>query len=155
MTLDPPHERVHPKDAFSASTTGWGSPSPSLMAGFDPYGPDETGTDIAIYFSPVEERHQGRANVVFLDGHVESQTLQGLGYVVTPYISSGTVDAAYNGMNVAWPQYVKNTVVNPTPGTLPFGTGSSTTTGITNLSNNRLFTGSGRDEALSLYFNVQ
>jgi prepilin-type processing-associated H-X9-DG protein len=82
MTLDPPHQRVHPTDAFSTSTTGWGSPSPSLLQGFDPNGPDETGTDILIYFSPAEERHQGRANVVFLDGHAESHTLQELGYVV-------------------------------------------------------------------------
>ena len=58
MTLDPPHQRVHPTDAFSTSTAAWGSPSPSLMAGFDPNGPDETGTDIQIYFSPAEERHK-------------------------------------------------------------------------------------------------
>ncbi len=29
MTLDPPHERVQPPDAFSTSTPAWGSPSPS------------------------------------------------------------------------------------------------------------------------------
>jgi prepilin-type N-terminal cleavage/methylation domain-containing protein/prepilin-type processing-associated H-X9-DG protein len=143
MTLDPPHERVHPKDAFSNSTAGWGSPSPALMQGFDPYGPDETGTDIAIYFSPAEERHRGRANVVFLDGHSESLTLQELGYVV---------DA--NG--VALPQYVQDPVLNPTPGTIPYDNTASSAGGTTtNVSNNRLWTGIGRDEALSRYFNVR
>ena len=36
-----------------------------------------------IYFSSAEARHDGRANVVFLDDHVESLTLQDLGYVVS------------------------------------------------------------------------
>ncbi len=162
MTLDPPHQRVHPKDAFSSSTTGWGSPSPALMAGYDPNGPDETGTDIAIYFSPAEERHNGRANVVFLDGHVESHTLQELGYVVSPYTYS-TTNAATGKVttittNVAWPEYLSNTLVNPTPGTLPFGNTSGYTSAssyINNVSDNHLWTGTGRDEALSQYFNVQ
>jgi prepilin-type processing-associated H-X9-DG protein/prepilin-type N-terminal cleavage/methylation domain-containing protein len=140
MTLDPPHQRVHPTDAFSTSTAAWGSPSPALLQGFDPNGPDETGTDIAIYFSPAEERHQGRANVVFLDGHAESHTLQELGYVV-------------DDKGVALPQYVKDAVLNPNPGTLPFGNTASGTTN--NVSDNRLWTGSGRDEALSRFFNVQ
>ena len=143
MTLDPPHMRKHPTDAFSTSIVGWGSPSPALMVGFDPYGPDETGTDIAIYFSPAEERHQGRANVVFLDGHTESLTLQDLGYVVDP-------------TGVALPQYVSHPTLNPTPGTLPFGnTASSANSTTTNISNNRLWTGTGRDEAISAYFNAQ
>ena len=143
MTLDPPHMRVHPTDPFSASTAGWGSPSPALMAGFDPYGPDETGTDIAIYFSPADARHNGRANVVFLDGHAESLALQDLGYVL---------DA--NG--VPLPQYVKDPVLNPTPGTLPFGNTASATSGTsTNISNNRLWTGTGRDEVLSKYFSTK
>ncbi len=143
MTLDPPHQRVRPADPFSTSTVGWGSPSPSLMKDFDPNGPDETGTDIVIYFSPVEERHQGRANVVFLDGHVESHTLQELGYVV-------------NSKGVAQPQYIADPVLNPTPGTLPFGNTASSASGTTNnISDNHLWTGTGRDEALSLYFNTQ
>jgi prepilin-type N-terminal cleavage/methylation domain-containing protein/prepilin-type processing-associated H-X9-DG protein len=77
MTLDPPHMRKR----LNGSTVN--SPSPSALPGYDPYGPDETGTDIEIYFSPVESRHNGRGNVVFLDGHVESQTLEDLGYVVS------------------------------------------------------------------------
>jgi prepilin-type processing-associated H-X9-DG protein/prepilin-type N-terminal cleavage/methylation domain-containing protein len=164
MTLDPPHQRVHPKDAFSSSTTNWGSPSPSLMAGYDPNGPDETGTDIVIYFSPAEERHNGRANVVFLDGHVESHTLQELGYVVTPYtytytnpVNSTTTTTSIT-TNVAWPQYMTNATVNPTPGTLPFGNTSGVTSSaayINNVSDNHLWTGTGRDEALSQYFNQQ
>ncbi len=162
MTLDPPHERVQPPDAYSTSTAAWGSPSPSLMKGFDPYGPDETGTDIVIYFSPAEERHNGRANVIFLDGHTESHTLQELGYVVTPYTYTytqtvGNTTKTYTSTaNVAWPQYLQSSTVNPTPGTLPFGTQSSQSLGtITNVSDNHLWTGTGRDEVLSQYFGTQ
>jgi prepilin-type processing-associated H-X9-DG protein len=143
MTLDPPHQRVRPADAFSTSTAAWGSPSPSLLTGFDPNGPDEIGSDIVIYFSPAEERHQGRANVVFLDGHTESHTLQELGYVV-------------DGKGVALPQYVRDSVLNPTPGTIPFGNTANSAIGTTNnVSDNHLWTGNGRDEALSNYFKVQ
>ena len=172
MTLDPPHERVHPTDSFSGSTTGWGSPSPSLTAGFDPFGPDETGTDIVIYNSPVEERHNGRANVVFLDGHVENHTLQDLGYVVATVTSGmsfplgavGSLPAKYVGTEIAWPQYIPNASINLpaglTPAQLPFGTpafanAATGVAGVNNLSNNRYFTGQGRDEVLSQYFNVQ
>jgi prepilin-type processing-associated H-X9-DG protein len=77
MTLDPPHMRKRPAGSGNVS-----SPSPMTLPGFDPYGPDETGTDIVIYFSPAEARHRGRANVVFLDGHCETRTLDALGYVV-------------------------------------------------------------------------
>jgi prepilin-type processing-associated H-X9-DG protein len=76
MTLDPPHMRVRPDNSQVVR------PDPPTYPGFDPYGPDETGTDIQIYFSPAEDRHLGYANVVFLDGHTESLTLEGLGYVV-------------------------------------------------------------------------
>ncbi len=162
MTLDPPHQRVHPIDAYSTSTAAWGSPSPSLMKGYDPNGPDETGTDIQIYFSPAEERHNGRANVVFLDGHVESHTLQELGYVVTPttytYTNPTTAKTTTITTNVAWPQYLTNALVNPTPGTLPFGNVSgvtATAANINNVSDNHLWTGTGRDEVLSNYYNVQ
>jgi prepilin-type processing-associated H-X9-DG protein len=75
MTLDPPHMKPRTSGVVD-------SPSPSRRAGFDPYGPDETGTDIVIFFSPAEARHFDRANVVFLDGHTESLTLEDLGYVV-------------------------------------------------------------------------
>jgi len=81
MTLDPPHMRKRPDGATV------NSPSPSALPGYDPYGPDETGTDLTVYFSPADPRHNGRANVVFLDGHVESQTLEDLGYVVTNAIA--------------------------------------------------------------------
>lgn len=77
MTLDPPHMRPRP-DGLTVD-----SPTPSKVAGFDPYGPDETGTDIVVYFSPAEPRHNGRANIAFLDGHVEGLALEELGYVVT------------------------------------------------------------------------
>ena len=93
MTLDPPHMRPRTSGVVD-------SPSPSRAAGFDPYGPDETGTDIQIFFSPAEERHNGRANVVFLDGHVDSLTLADLGYKVVdgvaqpqPADTSGTFPA--------------------------------------------------------------
>jgi prepilin-type processing-associated H-X9-DG protein len=49
-------------------------------AGVNPYGPDEGTPDIVVPFSPAEARHSGRANVVFLDGHVESRALADLGY---------------------------------------------------------------------------
>ncbi len=118
MTLDPPHMRVRPDKSQVVR------PDPPTYAGFDPYGPDETGTDIQIYFSPAEDRHFGRANVVFLDGHTESLTLEGLGYVV---------DA--NG--VATPQAeltasAGGTVTGPFH-PLPWG-------------DNRLWTGAGYDE---------
>lgn len=77
MTLDPPHMRKR-----RPGTGNVNSPSPATLPGFDPYGPDETGTDITIYFSPAEIRHNGRANVVYLDGHCESLTLEAMGYVV-------------------------------------------------------------------------
>lgn len=130
------------------------------MKGFDPNGPDETGTDIQIFFSPAEERHNGRANVVMLDGHVESHTLQELGYVVTPYTythtNPTTAKTSTLTTNVAWPQYLSNTLVNPNPGTLPFGQTSTFSAGTTNnVSDNHLWTGTGRDEALSQYFNTQ
>ncbi|MEI8372870.1 MAG: DUF1559 domain-containing protein [Planctomycetota bacterium] len=111
MTLDPPHMRVRKSGVVD-------SPSPSRAAGFDPYGPDETGTDIQVYFSPAEDRHNGRANVVFLDGHVESLTLEDLGYVVV------------NG--VAQPQDTSITFP-ANPKALFWG-------------NNRLWTGTGFDE---------
>jgi prepilin-type N-terminal cleavage/methylation domain-containing protein/prepilin-type processing-associated H-X9-DG protein len=76
MTLDPPHMRVRADNSQVTRS------DPPTYAGFDPYGPDETGTDIQIYFSPAEDRHLGMANVVFLDGHCESLTLKGLGYMV-------------------------------------------------------------------------
>lgn len=195
MTLDPPHQRVHPLDSWSGAgtTSGWGSPSPSLGAGtltvyggttttvnvnFDPYGPDETGTDIVIYNSPVEERHNGRGNVVFVDGHVENHTLQDLGYVVTPLPTglantffqapSDTAFPAaalatnlvnnFTGVNMAWPDYLTNATVNATPWTVPYGTVSGTDAAgdgfIENMSTNRYFTGDGRDES-SRYFNVK
>jgi prepilin-type processing-associated H-X9-DG protein/prepilin-type N-terminal cleavage/methylation domain-containing protein len=74
MTLDGPHERKR-SDGQNVN-----SPSPMCYPGFDPYGPDEVGTDIQIYFSPAEPRHNNRANVVFCDGHVESLSLTDLGY---------------------------------------------------------------------------
>jgi prepilin-type processing-associated H-X9-DG protein len=78
MTLDPPHMRRRPAGSGNVN-----SPSPATLPGFDPYGPDETGTDIVIFFSPADARHNGRANVVFLDGHTEGLTLEALGYVVS------------------------------------------------------------------------
>src|SRR5262249_18708216 len=52
------------------------------LAGVNPYGPDEGTADIQVPFSPAEARHNGRANVVFLDGHVESRSLVDLGYAM-------------------------------------------------------------------------
>ena len=74
---------------------------------------------------------------------MESLTLQELGYVVDE-----------NGITL--PQYVQHTVLNPTPGHIPYGnTANSITATTTNISNNRLWTGTGRDEGVSQYFNTK
>ena len=101
MTLDPPHMRKR-----KPGTGNVNSPSPATLAGYDPYGPDETGTDIAIYFSPADARHQGRANVVFLDGHTESLSLDGLGYIVSGGIAipQSTTTLPW-GSNALWSGY--------------------------------------------------
>jgi len=114
MTLDPPHMRPRSSGVVD-------SPSPSRAAGFDPYGPDETGTDIVIYFSPAEARHLDRANVVFLDGHVDSLTLEELGY------------ALVDGIPQPQPANPGNTYPANPLNALPWG-------------NNRLWTGVGLDE---------
>jgi prepilin-type processing-associated H-X9-DG protein len=48
------------------------------------FGPnaEDTGIEAQMY-SPVENRHVGRANVVFADAHGESTTLEDLGYEVS------------------------------------------------------------------------
>ncbi len=83
MTLDPPHMVVR-LDNLTVNSPYW-QQSPfngSSIAGVNPYGPDEGTPDIIIPFSPARPRHGGRANVVFLDGHVESLSLQDLGYAL-------------------------------------------------------------------------
>jgi prepilin-type processing-associated H-X9-DG protein/prepilin-type N-terminal cleavage/methylation domain-containing protein len=86
MTLDPPH-MVRRTDNLAVNSPYWQQaffggayPSGGGPAGVNPYGPDEGTPDITVPFSPAESRHSGKANVVFLDGHVESLTLAGLGY---------------------------------------------------------------------------
>jgi prepilin-type processing-associated H-X9-DG protein/prepilin-type N-terminal cleavage/methylation domain-containing protein len=84
MTLDPPH-MVLRSDNLIANSPYWQQapfnfPVGGGLPGFNPYGPDEGTTDIVVPFSPAEARHAGKANVVFLDGHVESLTLANLGY---------------------------------------------------------------------------
>jgi prepilin-type processing-associated H-X9-DG protein/prepilin-type N-terminal cleavage/methylation domain-containing protein len=88
MTLDPPHMVVR-GDGLAVNSPYWqqayfaGRYSSGVgPAGVNPYGPDEGTPDIQIPFSPAEARHNGRANVVFLDGHVESLTLTALGYAL-------------------------------------------------------------------------
>lgn len=85
MTLDPPHMAVR-TDNLSVNSPYWqqapfGIASGIGFPGVNPYGPDEGTPDIRIPFSPADARHSGLANVVFLDGHVESLSLNGLGYV--------------------------------------------------------------------------
>jgi prepilin-type processing-associated H-X9-DG protein/prepilin-type N-terminal cleavage/methylation domain-containing protein len=86
MTLDPPHMVVR-SDGLAVNSPYWqqayfgGAYSSGIgPAGVNPYGPDEGTPDIVIPFSPAEARHNGRANMVFLDGHVESHSLAELGY---------------------------------------------------------------------------
>lgn len=88
MTLDPPH-MVRRTDSLAVNSPYWQHPffganfsSGVGPLGVNPYGPDESTLDIVIPFSPAESRHGGRANVVFLDGHTESLSLQSLGYVL-------------------------------------------------------------------------
>jgi prepilin-type processing-associated H-X9-DG protein/prepilin-type N-terminal cleavage/methylation domain-containing protein len=88
MTLDPPHMVVR-RDNLSVNSPYWQQPffggayaSGVGPPGVNPYGPDEGTPDITVPFSPAQARHAGRANVVFLDGHVESLTLAGLGYAL-------------------------------------------------------------------------
>jgi prepilin-type N-terminal cleavage/methylation domain-containing protein/prepilin-type processing-associated H-X9-DG protein len=87
MTLDPPH-LVWRGDNLSVNSPYWqqtyfGSAYANGIgpAGVNPYGPDEGTADIVVPFSPAEGRHPGgKANVVFLDGHVETLGLDALGY---------------------------------------------------------------------------
>jgi prepilin-type processing-associated H-X9-DG protein/prepilin-type N-terminal cleavage/methylation domain-containing protein len=83
MTLDPPHMVVR-SDALTVNSPYWAQApfNGTGLPGFNPYGPDEGTPDITVPFSPAEARHANRANVVFLDGHVESLTLDGLGYAL-------------------------------------------------------------------------
>jgi len=86
MTLDPPHF-VPRFDNLSVNSPYWQQSPFNISsgigpAGWNPYGPDEGTPDIVVPFSPAEARHFNMANVVFLDGHVESQTLDALGYIL-------------------------------------------------------------------------
>jgi prepilin-type N-terminal cleavage/methylation domain-containing protein/prepilin-type processing-associated H-X9-DG protein len=82
MTLDPPH-MVFRFDGATVNSPYWlQAPfNGTALAGVNPYGPDEGTPDIQVPFSPAEGRHKGLANVVFLDGHAESLSLEALGYV--------------------------------------------------------------------------
>jgi prepilin-type processing-associated H-X9-DG protein/prepilin-type N-terminal cleavage/methylation domain-containing protein len=81
MTLDPPHMVVRFDGLLVNSPywlqAPWGG---TALAGVNPYGPDEGTPDIAVPFSPAEARHKGTANVVFLDGHTQTLSLEALGY---------------------------------------------------------------------------
>jgi prepilin-type processing-associated H-X9-DG protein/prepilin-type N-terminal cleavage/methylation domain-containing protein len=83
MTLDPPHMVVR-ADNLVVNSPYWLQPpfNGAGLPGVNPYGPDEGTADTPIPFSPADGRHAGRANVVFLDGHVEALSLPALGYVV-------------------------------------------------------------------------
>lgn len=94
MTLDPPHMVVR-GDNQSVNSPYWQQPFfnnayPTGVgpAGVNPYGPDEGTPDQPVPFSPAQARHAGKANVVFLDGHVESLTLEALGYALHDGIPS-------------------------------------------------------------------
>jgi prepilin-type processing-associated H-X9-DG protein len=110
MTLDPPH-MVPRGDTLVVNSPYW-TLAPfngTGLPGFNPYGPDEATSDIVVPFSPASARHSTRANVSFLDGHVESLTLAGLGYslsagipvlqtTTTPPI--GSSNALWNGRGI-------------------------------------------------------
>jgi prepilin-type N-terminal cleavage/methylation domain-containing protein/prepilin-type processing-associated H-X9-DG protein len=82
MTLDPPH-MVLRTDGATVNSPYWAQApfNGTMLKGVNPYGPDEGTPDIQVPFSPAEARHTGRANVVFLDAHVETLSLLDLGYV--------------------------------------------------------------------------
>jgi prepilin-type processing-associated H-X9-DG protein/prepilin-type N-terminal cleavage/methylation domain-containing protein len=84
MTLDPPH-LVWRNDNLAVNSPYWlQAPfNGTTLKGVNPYGPDEGTADIVVPFSPAEARHAGKANVVFLDGHVETLALIDLGYVLS------------------------------------------------------------------------
>ncbi|MBX9679843.1 MAG: DUF1559 domain-containing protein [Gemmataceae bacterium] len=83
MTIDPPHMPFR-GDGLTVNSPYWDlAPfNKTGLAGVNPYGPDEGTADIQVPFSPGEARHSARANVVFLDGHVESLSLADLGYAL-------------------------------------------------------------------------
>src|SRR5262249_10520864 len=81
MTLDPPHMVVRGDNLFVDSPYWLQAPfNGTPLRGVNPYGPDEGTPDAPNPFSPADARHAGKANVVFLDGHVESLSLAALGY---------------------------------------------------------------------------
>src|SRR5262249_15361097 len=104
MTLDPPHMRKRPDGATVHSPYWQQAPvHGTAPARVDPVGPDEGTPDIAIPFSPADARHRGLANVVFLDGHGESRSLESLGYKVVGGIPQlQTTNVLPWGDNSAW-----------------------------------------------------
>jgi prepilin-type N-terminal cleavage/methylation domain-containing protein/prepilin-type processing-associated H-X9-DG protein len=105
MTLDPPHMVVR-FDGLTVNSPYWlQAPfNGRALRGVNPYGPDEGTADIQIPFSPAEARHKGMANVVFLDGHAETLTLEGLGYVTYNGIPQLQTTSAplYGANNSLW-----------------------------------------------------
>ena len=108
MTLDPPHF-VPRFDNVSVNSPYW-QQAPFYIAsgigppGVNPYGPDEGTLDIVVPFSPAEARHANRANVVFLDGHLDSLTLEALGYVLVngiPQLQT-RFTTPFPGSNALW-----------------------------------------------------
>jgi len=162
FTLDPPHERpisllmCGPNGKVdTARQSGNGNPPiQGNIAGYAPNGPDEVDqysedASIQVFFSPAEERHLGRANVAYLDGHVESHTLDELGYVtgsvgVYATSSSGsTTQSASNFAVQAVPQFDSSNT-NAGGGIFPNGWGT-----------NRLFSGTGYDETSASFSQIK
>jgi prepilin-type processing-associated H-X9-DG protein len=83
MTLDPPHMVIR-RDGLTVNSPYWAQApfNGTALKGVNPYGPDEGTPDITVPFSPAAARHNGRANVVYLDGHTGSLTLAELGYAL-------------------------------------------------------------------------
>jgi prepilin-type processing-associated H-X9-DG protein/prepilin-type N-terminal cleavage/methylation domain-containing protein len=74
----PYNPRPHPeKDPREISNHGWALDPPRLTASSD----NCDGSRDGFLRSAVAERHQGKANVAWLDGHVQSMTAFDLGYV--------------------------------------------------------------------------
>jgi prepilin-type processing-associated H-X9-DG protein len=65
------------------------------------YGPSECTT--ASRMCPVDPRHAGRVNIVFLDGHISSMTPEDLGYSVNldgSYNRNGTTNKYFSGVGM-------------------------------------------------------
>ena len=91
--------KPHPSnDPREAGNHGWSLDPPRLTA----EGDNCDGSRDGVLRSAPEERHAGKANTAWLDGHVEARTAQSLGYVAEPdgryaYDAPGATNGYFSG----------------------------------------------------------